>query len=49
MLKGNHVWVLSYNAGVLGVYESSRTANREKADYKSAGYKGLKLEQILIA
>lgn len=47
-LKGNHVWVLSYNAGVLGVYESKSDAQREKRDYQTADYKGLKLEEHLI-
>lgn len=47
-LKGNHVWVLSYNAGVLGVYESKFDAQRDKKDYQTADYKGLKLEEHLI-
>lgn len=47
-LKGNHVHVLSYNAGVLGVYENQTDALKAKSEYKVADYKGLKIEEYLI-
>jgi hypothetical protein len=47
-MKGNHVWVLSYNAGVLGVFAFRYDAVREMSEYKSYGYKGLKVEEHLI-
>ncbi len=45
---GKTVYVLSYNAGVLGVYHSSTKAAQEKADYKRYDYKGLKIEAFTI-
>lgn len=47
-LKGNHVHVLSYNAGVLGVYENRTDALKAKVEYQASGYKGLKTEEHLI-
>lgn len=47
-LKGNHVLVLSYNAGVLGVYENRTDALKAKFVYQVADYKGLKIEEHLI-
>ena len=47
-MKGNHVWVLSYNAGVLGVFANKVDANIEMSYYKRHGYKGLKVEEYLI-
>lgn len=47
-IKGNHVHVLSYNAGVLGVYENRTEALKDKVEYQSLGYKGLKIEEHLI-
>ena len=47
-MKGEHVYVLSYNAGVLGVYAHHYDAMREKSEYKQYGYKGLKVEEHLV-
>lgn len=42
------VYVLSYNAGVLGVYRSKAVAIREKADYQRYDYKGLKIDEFHV-
>lgn len=42
------VYVLSYNAGVLGVYKSKTKALAEKSDYQSYDYKGLKVEEFHV-
>ena len=42
------VYVLSYNAGVLGVYKSKSKAIMEKADYKGYGFKGLKIDEFHV-
>lgn len=42
------VYVLSYNAGVLGVYKSKAKAILEKADYKRYDYKGLKIDEFNV-
>lgn len=47
-MKGEHVFVLSCNAGVLGVYAYLRDALSDKREYQTYGYKGLKVEQRLI-
>jgi len=47
-MKGEHVYVLSYNAGVLGVYADKRDANKAKFVYQVADYKGLKVEEHLV-
>lgn len=47
-MKGEHVFVLSYNAGVLGVYANQRDALSDKREYQADDYKGLKVEERLI-
>lgn len=47
-MKGKHVYVLHYNAGVLGVYANKADANREAAEYKRYDYKGVKVEEHLV-
>lgn len=47
-MKGEHVFVLSYNAGVLGVYANQCYALSDKRKYQTFGYKGLKVEEHLI-
>ena len=47
-MKGEHVFVLSYNAGVLSVRANKRDALSDKRDYQTYGYKGLKVEEHLI-
>lgn len=42
------VYVLSYNAGVLGVYKSRSKALAEKIDYQRYDYKGLKIEEFHV-
>ena len=41
------VYVLSYNAGVIGVFKSKIAAIREKRDYADI-YKGLKIEEFHV-
>lgn len=47
-MKGEHVFVLSYNAGVLGVYANQRDALNDKREDQTYDYKGLKVEEHLI-
>lgn len=47
-MKGKLVYVVSYNAGVLGVYTNTNDAARAKAEYKEADYKGLRIEVFPI-
>lgn len=47
-MKGEYVFVLSYNAGVLGVYANQRDALSDKREYQTYDYKGLKVEEHLI-
>lgn len=42
------VYVVSYNAGVLGVFRSERVANIEADDYRRYEYKGVKVEEFNI-
>jgi hypothetical protein len=42
------VYVLSYNAGVLGVYKSEQAAKRDKVDYESYNYVGVKLNKFRV-
>jgi len=47
-MKGEHVYVLSYNAGVLGVYANRVDANKDAREYKRFDYKGVKVEEHLV-
>ena len=47
-MKGEHVFVLCYNAGVLSVRANLRDALSDKREYQTFGYKGLKVEEYLI-
>lgn len=47
-MKGEHVYVLSYNGGVLGVYSKQKDANVAANDYRNYGYKGVKVEEHLV-
>ena len=47
-MKGKHVFVLCYNAGVLSVRANLRDDLSDKIDYQTYGYKGLKVEEHLI-
>lgn len=40
------IWVVSYNAGVLGVYKSEFRARQSAREYKYADYKGVKVERF---
>lgn len=42
------VHVLSYNAGVLGVYKSKKKALADKQDYQRNDYKGLKIDEFHV-
>ncbi len=42
------VYVLSYNAGVLGVFWKKTDALREKRDYIDNDYKGVKVEEFYV-
>jgi len=42
------VYVLSYNAGVLGVYKSKKKALQEKSEYERYDYKGVKVEEFHV-
>ena len=42
------VYVLSYNAGVLGVFWSNDKALAEKRDYIDNDYKGVKVEEFYV-
>lgn len=48
-MKGKHVYVLSYNTGVLGIYEKKMDAVKDRMDYSRYDYKGLKIEEWMIA
>lgn len=43
-----NVYVVSYNAGVLGVYKTRMKANVEASDYKLVGFKGVKVQEFSI-
>lgn len=43
-LLGKKVYVVRYNAGLLGIWESERKARIDASDYKRYGYKGVKVE-----
>lgn len=43
-----NVYVVSYNAGVLGVYKTRKEANMERDEYKRYGFKGVKVEEFSI-
>lgn len=47
-MKGKHVWVVSYNAGVLGVYSDWGDAYRDSQDYRANDYKGVKIQEFLV-
>ena len=42
------VYVLSYNAGVLGVFWLKTKALAEKRDYIDNDYKGVKVEEFYV-
>lgn len=42
------VYVLSYNAGVLGVYKSEQAAKRDKEYYESYNYVGVKIDEFRV-
>ena len=42
------LYVLRYNAGILGVYKSEEKAIKEKDDYKSYNYPCLKIEEFHV-
>ena len=43
-LLGKEVYVVVYNAGLLGIYETRKKALIEASIYKTDGYKGIKIE-----
>lgn len=45
---GRSVYVLSFNAGVIGVFASKAAAMREKSNYTYYDYKGVKVEEFII-
>lgn len=47
-IKGEHVYLVRYNAGVLGVYAEKIDAMREAEYYRIYDYKGVKVEEHLI-
>jgi len=42
------VYVVSYNAGVLGVFKSLRRAMLEASDYTRYDYKGVKVDKFNV-
>ena len=47
-MKYKQVYVLSYNAGVLGVFAKKYYAIQSKRDYDSYDYRGVKVEEFTI-
>lgn len=47
-LLGKEVYVVVYNAGLIGIYASERKARIDASDYKRHGYAGVKVERWTI-
>lgn len=47
-LLGKEVYVVVYNAGLIGIYASERKARIDASDYKRYGYAGVKVERWTI-
>ena len=46
--KGEHVFVLTCNSRVQGIYAFQYDALRESSELKNYGYKNLKIEEFMI-
>lgn len=47
-MKGEYVYIVTYNGGLLGIYAELRDAVRDALDYKRNDYKGVKVDKRKI-